>query len=170
MYMETEIIEKKDNQNVLEQQENLSKIADEIIRVVEIRDHLPRLFHETFDEHMARLSQKETRKYKLARKKLSNQELANRTGYTERYIRELRKVKKTVSPECVYALCIGMHLHPLFSDDLVKKALKGYSEDLEGEFAQYLLHNHFHESLLLINQKLEKQNLPLWGQPDKILY
>lgn len=36
----------------------------------------------------------------------------------------------------LYGLCIGLHLHPMFSDDLVRKAFGGYTYDKEGYFAQ----------------------------------
>lgn len=159
-FCESKTIEYEDNQDVIKQAEELDKIDDEIDRILEIYEKLPKAFHLTLDAHMERLKKSS---------KITNLELECRTGITERYIRQMRKEKTNVSPEYVYAICIGLHLHPLFSDDLVEKACGGYSTDKAGIFAKYLIHHHFHESLKLVNQKLAKKNYPLWGVDEKIV-
>lgn len=159
-FCESKTIEYEDNQDVIQQEEELDKIDDEIDRILEIYEMLPKAFHLTVDIHMNRLKKQN---------KLTNLELECRTGISERYIRQIRKERTNISPEYVYAICIGLHLHPLFSDDLIEKACGGYSTDKEGIFARYLIHNHFHESLSLINKKLKKKNHPLWGVDEKIV-
>ncbi|MDI7817363.1 hypothetical protein QMM58_13360 [Clostridioides difficile] len=159
-FCESKTIEYEDNQDVIEQEEELDKIDDEIDRVLDIYEKLPRAFHLTLDTHMERLKKSG---------KVTNLELECRTGITERYIRQMRKEKTNVSSEYVYAICIGLHLHPLFSDDLVEKACGGYSTDKAGMFAKYLIHHHFHESLKLVNKKLAMKNYPLWGVDEKIV-
>jgi len=161
-FTETRTIEYEGSQNVLEQEKQLSKIDDQIDKIMDVLPNLPTSFWGTLDAHMKRVKKK-------GGKKITNLELQYRTGISERYIRQLRQGPENVSPEYVYGICIGLHLHPLYSDDMVKKAIRGYPMTKDGMFAQYLLHNHFTESLTLINEKLRKQGYPTWGDGSKIV-
>ena len=156
LFTESTVIEEVSNQDVIEQQQQLSLIDDQLDRIMDVLPNLPTSFWGTLNAHIERSR-------KPDHSKMTNVELGLRTGLSERYIRLLRAVPTKVQPETVFALCIGLHLHPLYSDDLVKKAIGQYPMTKEGLFAQYLLHNHFMESLDLINEKLEAKGYEPWG-------
>lgn len=161
-YTESKTIVYEDNQDVLEQEKELKAIDDAGEEIMNILGNLPSSPQGTLDAHIKRLKKEDGTK-------LTNEELQFRTGISERTIREYRKLGSTMDRYYVYALCIGLHLHPLFSDDLIRKAFGGYTYDKEGFFASALLHNHFGESLKLINRKLKKQGYKTWGVDEKIL-
>lgn len=54
-FCESKTIEYEDNQDVIKQAEELDKIDDEIDRILEIYEKLPKAFHLTLDAHMERL-------------------------------------------------------------------------------------------------------------------
>lgn len=65
----------------------------------------------------------ETIKKLMAKNKISVEELAYRSGLTERTVYRHRQGEKKRPPlPQVMALCIGMNLHPVFSFDLLSKA------------------------------------------------
>ena len=161
-FKESKTIEYEDNQNVLEQEKELGIIDEEGERVAEILSELPNSFAKTFDAHMKRLKKEDG-------KKMTNLEIALRTGLSDVYIGKLRKGEdERPSPEVVFALCAALHLHPMFSDDMVQKAMQHYPYSRYGSFAYYLLHHHYKESLRLINEKLRKKDYPTWGKADEI--
>lgn len=161
-FTETREIEEECNQNVLDQQRNLEKINEGVDDILVVLPNLPSSFWGTFDAHMKRLKRENGRK-------MTNEELQLRTGFSKDYIGSLRKENCNVTFRTVCALCQGLHLHPVYSDDMVKKAVGQYPMTKEGINAQDILHNHFHESLLVVNERLKLQGLPTWGQEDKIV-
>lgn len=161
-FKETRTIQYEDNQDVLEQEAELGIIDEEGERVGRILAGLPNSFSMTFDAHMKRLKKEDG-------KKMTNLELSLRTGLSDVYIGRLRKGEdERPSPEVVFALCVALHLHPMFSDDMVQKAMQHYPYSKYGSFAYYLLHHHYTESLILINEKLRKRDYPTWGKEDNI--
>lgn len=96
--------------------------------------------------------------------KMTNLELALRTGLSDRYIQDLRKEEKNVSYETVCAICIGLHLHPKFSNDLIKKSRNDYPLTEEGYFGQFLIEHHYMETLDLCNEKLREMGYKTWGK------
>ena len=161
-FKETKTIEYEDNQNVLEQEKELGIIDEEGERISKILASLPNSFSLTFDAHMKRLKNEDG-------KKITNLEMSLRTGLSDVYIGRLRKGEdERPSPEVVFALCAALHLHPMFSDDMVQKAMQHYPYSRYGSFAYYLLHHHYKESLLLINEKLRKKDYPTWGKEENI--
>ena len=162
-FKESKTIEYEDNQNVLEQEAELGVIDEEGERVGKILATLPNSFYLTFDAHMKRLKKEDG-------KRMTNLEMSLRTGLSDVYIGRLRKGEdENPSPEVVFALCAALHLHPMFSDDMVQKAMQHYPYSRYGSFAYYLLHKHYKESLLLINEKLRKRDYPTWGNEDNIV-
>lgn len=161
-FTETREIDEECNQSVLDQQKNLEKINEGMDDILEVLPNLPSSFWGTFDAHMKRVKREDGRK-------MTNEEMQLRTGFSKDYIGTLRKEYCNVNYTTVWALCQGLHLHPVYSDDMVKKAVGQYPMTKEGLNAQDILHNHFHESLLLVNKRLKMQGLPTWGQEDKIV-
>ena len=162
-FTETPEIDYERNQSVLERKRQLRMIVAEQKRVTEIIDHqLPHLFHETLDFHIRRLNEE----YDL---NITNEELQYRTGISERYIRDLRKKPQTVNIEYVYGLCIGLHLHPAFSDDLINKSHRGYPDTEEGRNARDFIHQFYKMPLSYINEMLEMMGYTKWGGKLEIL-
>jgi hypothetical protein len=161
-FTETREIEYESNQDILEQQKNLDQINESIDEILTTFDTLPMTFWGTFDAHMKRVKKEDG-------KKMTNEELSFRTGFSKDYIGSLRKGNCNVTFPTVCALCIGLHLHPVYSDDMVRKAVGQYPLTKEGINAQRILHKHFRESLKLVNDRLKMQGLPTWGQEDKII-
>lgn len=156
-FKETKTIDLSTNQDVLEQQRNLDAINKEGARVMAILRTLPTGFAETFSAHMARVKDEEG-------KKMTYKVMHQRTGLSEKYISEISKGKKKPSLDVVYALCVGLHLHPIFSNDMIRKSYGHYPYDEYGAMAEYLLGHHFMESLDLINDRLKQVGHPIWGK------
>ena len=148
------------NEDVLAVKEGLIGYEAEGERLAEILAGLPPTFWGTFDAHMKRLKKE---------KKLTNEEMQFRTGFSEKYIRELRKGYQNVSPSAVYALCIGLHLHPYLSDDFIRKGRADFPFTKEGMYYRTLIERHYMEPLSYINKKLKARGYKPWGVEDKIM-
>ena len=135
----------------------LKKLREEGIRIMKILRDLPMSFSGTLDAHMNRLKKEDG-------KKMTNLELSLRTGLSDRYIQDLRKEEKNVSYETVCAICIGLHLHPKFSNDLIRKSRNDYPLNEEGYFGQFLIEHHYMETLDLCNEKLMEMGYKTWGK------
>lgn len=74
-------------------------------------------------------------------------------------IRELRK-NEDQNPDIItiMSLCIGLHLHPLYSEDLFAKSGVRFKPTEEHFFYRFLLNNHYMDSIDLCNEKLEEMN------------
>ena len=157
LYCECNYIDDEDNQDVEKRAAELKKLKDEGIRIMEILRNLPMSFSGTLDAHMNRLEKEDGRK-------MTNLELSLRTGLSDRYIQDLRKEEKNVSFETVCAICIGLHLHPKFSNDLISKSRNDYPLTEEGYFDQFLIEHHYMETLDLCNDKLREMGYRTWGK------
>ncbi len=164
-FREIKTITREDNQDVSERANELRKINDATISIANALNALPRGFAETLDWHITNSTKEDGRK-------MTNEELSMRTGISKDHIGSLRTGKKS-KPEfaTVCALCIGLHLQPWFSEDLIMKSdhIIQYRYTPEGLFAWNLLTNHRDEALELINMKLKEYNYPLWGKPENII-
>lgn len=158
-FKEAKDIDYSVNADTLAEAEGLKGYADESARLANILATLPPTFWGTFDAHMNRLKKE---------KKLTNEKMQFRTGFSERHIRELRKGDENVKRETAFALCIAMHLHPYLSDDFIRKA-GGYPLTPEGMFYRTLIERHYMEPLSYINEKLRARGYKPWGVEDKIL-
>lgn len=161
-FSETRDIEYECNQSVEDQEKNLRELDVSYDTVLNLLDTLPGSFYGTFDAHMNRSKKENGRK-------MTNEELSCRTGISKDYIGTLRKETTNIKFETVCALCQGLHLHPVLSDDMIAKAVGKYPQTKEGLNAQDILHNHFHESLKVVNARLRKQGYPEWGCDEKII-
>lgn len=77
--------------------------------ISKIAKDLPGSFAKTLDEHMKRL-------------KMTNEKLANECLISPDVIRRFRNDKNTPKLPTVIALCVGLKLHPILGNDLVRKA------------------------------------------------
>jgi transcriptional regulator with XRE-family HTH domain len=160
-FLESVNVDYEDNQSVLDLQKNLVKMRKEAERVSKILDNLPSSFHGTLDAHMNRLKNSDG-------KKMTNFELSQRTGLADSYIRNLRHNHANPSPEVIYGICMGLHLHPEFSDDMVRKGCGGYPPTPEGFIAKDMLHKHYMDTLTTVNHRLEILGYPKWGGDGEI--
>lgn len=161
-FSETRDIDDEDMQDKKEQAAERHKLKEEGIRVTKILRGLPSSFSGTLDAHMKRLDAYNPKTGRQG--KFTNMILANRTGLSEDYISQLRNDVTRVSLETVCALCIGMHLHPILSMDLIKKSKNDFPDDDEGFFDQYLIQHHFMDTLLFCNQQLKAEGYRTWGK------
>ncbi len=156
-FKETKTIELSSNQDPIEEARQLKLLQKENIRVMAIKRKLPTNFAETLSAHMDRLEDGEG-------KKMTFRCLHERTGLSEKYLSNVINGGKKPSIEVLYAICLAMHLHPIFSEDVIKKAYGGYPDDEEGAMAEYLLGHHYTESIDMINDKLKQLGYPIWGK------
>lgn len=156
-FCEHKYIDEEDNQDVVKRAAELKKLQDEGKRIMTILRELPNSFAGTLDAHMKRLK-------KADGSKMTNLELSLRTGLSDRYIQDLRKEEKNVSFNTVCAICIGLHLHPKFTKDLMRKSGNNFPMNEEGFFCEYLLDHHYMESLDLCNQRLLEMGYQTWGK------
>ena len=137
-------------------------IAEEARRVqVDIMTNCPSSFCGTLDYH-------------IQRRGYSNEKMEEKTGISERTIREYRK-SLDVKPDLtsVLALCIGLNLQPGYAYDLIAKSgndiMRASQENL---VFRYLIDYHHMENIYMWNDKLQdagiNQQLPKNG--NKILY
>jgi DNA-binding Xre family transcriptional regulator len=156
-FCECNYIDDEDNQNVVKRAAELKRLKEEGFRIMDIYRSLPMSFAGTLDAHMKRLEKEDGRK-------MTNLELSLRTGLTDRYIQDLRKEEKNVSFGTVCAICIGLHLHPIFSNDLIQKSHNNYPMNEEGFFNRFLIERHYMDNLELCNQKLSELGYRIWGK------
>lgn len=159
-FIEAREIDYSVNEDVLAEQEGLREYDDEGGRLLGILEALPVTFWGTLDAHLKRLKKE---------KGLTVERLSRRTGISDRRIRALRKGYQNVSPSTVYALCIGMHLHPYLSDDMIRKGHAEFPLTQEGMFCRTLMERHYMEPLSRINEKLKCREYKAWGDEKKIM-
>ena len=92
----------------------------------------------------------------------TNLELALRTGLSERYIQELVWKRKTSFRTVCYLHYL--HLHPIFSNDLIRKSGNDYPKNEEGFFCRFLIEHHYMDTLDLCNEKLSELGYHTWGK------
>ena len=141
---------------------DVKKLRKEGEKVMSIYRNLPNSFAGTLDMHMKRLKAYNAHTENYG--KMTNVELSSRTGLSEDYIGQLRKDGKGVRYETVCAICIALHLHPIFSEDLMRKAHTDYPDDNEGFFGRYLIQHQYTNSLEECNKLLAEQGYRIWGK------
>lgn len=145
------------NQNKKERAAASAKLKAEGSSLMAIMRELPNSFSGTFDKHMKRLK-------KYDGKKMTNLEMACRTGLSEDYIAKLRKDELNVKLETVCALCIGLQLPPCFSKDMLRKARVDFPYTEDGYFQSRILEEMYMEPLDSINEVLLEQGMSPWGK------
>lgn len=63
----------------------------------------------------------------------------------------------------VVAICIGLHLHPLLSEDLIRKSGNAFKSTEEDFVLQFLVHNHYKASIYECNELLTEYDFPELG-------
>ena len=138
-----------------EQLSESSKIHDEINRINEILNNLPGSFSGSL-------------KYLMDLKGYTEELLEEASWVSLSTIKQYRqKEEKTKTLKTVIALCIGMHLHPWITEDLLRKAglaLKATPQD--GAF-RYLYTFQYKESIEDCNVYLRSQNLSEFKKNDR---
>ncbi len=102
------------NQNVKERAEEIKKSKDALKEIAEHLSVIPSGFGGALAYHMKR-------------KKITDEELENRSGISSRMIGEYRRnieAAAKISQQRVMALCIGLNLQGFYSEDLLNKAGK----------------------------------------------
>lgn len=145
------------NQNLKERAAAAAKLKNEGSSLMAIMRELPNSFSGTFDKHMRRIKKPDG-------KKMTNLEMSMRTGLSEDYIAKLRKEELNVKLETVCALCIGLHLPPCFSKDMLRKARTDFPYTDDGYFQSRILEEMYMESLDDINEVFSEQGMPIWGK------
>ena len=145
------------NQNLKERAAAGAELKKEGSSLMKIMRALPNSFSETFDNHMKRIKKENG-------KKMTNIEMSIRTGLSEDYIAKLRKDELNVTLETVCALCIGLHLPPCFSKDMLRKARTDFPYTEDGYFQSRILEEMYMEQLEDINEVFREQGMPTWGK------
>ena len=161
-FSESKKVDTEDRQDKEEKAKELEKLRKEGEKVMSIYRNLPNSFAGTLDMHMKRLKAYNAHTENYG--KMTNVELSSRTGLSEDYIGQLRKDGKGVRYETVCAICIALHLHPIFSEDLMRKAHTDYPDDDEGFFGRYLIQHQYTNSLEECNKLLAEQGYRIWGK------
>lgn len=161
-YCETSKVDEEDKQDKKNKAIELQKLKQEGTKIMDIYRELPNSFSGTLKAHMKRVQMISTRTGKPC--KITQLELAGRTGLSEDYIGQLCNNPKGVTLETVCALCISLHLHPILSMDLIRKSKNEFSDDDEGFFGQYLIQHQYTSTLEECNNLLAQQGYKIWGK------
>lgn len=156
-YCELKGIDDEDTQDTKKRAAELKKLQNEGAKIMGIYRDLPMSFAGTLDAHMKRLKKEDGRK-------MTNLELALRTGLTDRYIQDLRSKEMNIGFYTVCAICIGLHLHPMFSNDLIHKSHNDYPTSEEGFLDRFLIEHHYMETLEVCNTRLKECGYHTWGK------
>lgn len=142
-------------QSATEQKKEASKIDTEIARLNGILNTLPGGFSETLKSHMKRKGYTE---------ELLSQESWISVSTIKQY-RQKEEKEKTL--KTVTALCIGMHLHPWLTEDLLRKAgIVPKATKLDGAY-RFLYTAHYKDKIEDCNVYLSSQGLPEFTMRDK---
>lgn len=155
--VETKLTDELSNQNLKERSRVSLLLKKEGSSLMSIMRDLPSSFSGTFNSHMKRMKKSDG-------KKMTNMEMSIRTGLSEDYIAKLRKEEVNVSLSTVCALCIGLHLEPCFSKDMLRKARTDFPYTDDGYFQSRILEECYPEPLSSINEVLVDANIAPWGK------
>lgn len=121
------------NQNVEDRADTVKKLKSEGSSFMQIIRDLPSSFSGTFNAHMMRVKKDDGRK-------MTNLQMSIETGLSEDYIAKLRKEEvQNLSIGTVCALCMGLHLEPCFSRDMVRKSRTGFPYNEDGYYQERIL-------------------------------
>lgn len=131
-------------------------------KLVNIKNTLPSSFSETLCKHMKMGLFNDN-------KRITVKVLRSRIGLSEKSIGRLRNDYTFIpSRETVCALCIGLHLPPMFSEDMLMKAGYIFRDTPEDIFQKSLLSEFYSESLVVINKILMESGIAPWTNNNKI--
>ena len=142
-------------QSDAEQKKEASKIDAEIARLNGILSTLPGGFSESLKCHMKR-------------KGYTEELLAQESWVSVSTIKQYRqKEEKEKTLKTVTALCIGMHLHPWLTEDLLRKAgIVPKATKLDGAY-RFLYTAHYKDKIEDCNVYLKSQGLPVFTVREK---
>ncbi len=136
------------NQTEGEQKAESRKIADEIERLNSILLDLPGSFSGTLKAHMTR-------------KGYTEELLAEEAKLSVSTIKQYRqKEEKEKTLKTVTAICIGLHLHPWLTEDLLHKARVFPKHTKLDSAYRYLYTFHYKDGIADCNIYLRSQGLP----------
>ena len=145
----------KGTQTDAEQKKEASKIDTEIARLNGILNALPGGFSGSLKSHMKRKGYTEG---------LLSQESWVSVSTIKQYRQKEEKEKKL---KTVTALCIGMHLHPWLTEDLLRKAgIVPKATKLDGAY-RFLYTAHYKDKIEDCNVYLKSQGLPEFIMREK---
>ena len=159
VYNEANYVVDDQNKMVSDRAEQVKKRKMEAAYVIKVLQQLPRLFSTSLKYHFDNY---EDEKYK--RGQLTELEYALRTDYSERRIRAFmtdENTPKKIQGTC--ALCVGLHLIPFFSDDLVEKSGYNWTTTERDYHYRLILHHQYKNTLPTINEQLKALGLKQWG-------
>lgn len=109
-----------------------------------------------------------TLKYYMKKRKLTDATLAERALLSERTIQRLVKPgNHPTNMRSVIAVCLALHLHPILSEDLLKKAGLGFQTDsLEHAAWHLLLESYYDQSVYVSNEMLQTLGFKVFGKEE----
>lgn len=159
VYNEANYVVDDQNKMVSDRAEQVNKRRLEAQYITTTLQSLPRLFSTSLKYHFDNYEDEN-----LKRGQLTEVEFGIRTNYSERQIRAFMTdegAPKKIEGTC--ALCIGLHLIPDFSDDLVEKSGYNWTTTERDYHYRLILHHQYKNSLSTINDQLKELGLKLWG-------
>ena len=145
-----------DGEQTDEEQRKESSIIDtEIARINGILNELPGSFSGSL-------------KYHMAKKGYTEELLAEEADVSVSTVKQYRQNEdKKKKIKTVIALCIGMHLHPWLTEDLLRKAgLTWTATKMDGAL-RFLYTFHYKDTIDECNKYLRSQGLPEFKQREK---
>ena len=130
----------------------LNKLAEKVKQIKEIKCCLPPTFCDTLVAHMKR-------------QKYTNERLSEYSNVGTRTIERMRSDENyQTTLGTVVALCIGLKLHPILSQDLIQKAGYKFKNTEEHIAYQLLLGSYYENSIHECNEVLKSNNFTLLGK------
>lgn len=144
-----------DKQSPEDQANESGRIDNEIVRINRILNKLPGAFSESL-------------KYHMERKGYTEELLASESWVSLSTIKQYRLNEgKRKTLKTVTQLCIGMHLHPWFTEDLIDKSgIRITHTDLDGAY-RYLYTYFYKGSITDCNIYLRNNHLPEFTLREK---
>lgn len=101
-------------------------------------------------------------------KNMAEEDLAESASLSEKTIQRLRNHEpKSVTLETVLQLCIGLHLHPILSEYLLRAAGQHFMDSKLHTMYKFLLYTCYDYSVEVCNELLESQGFPILGKSKK---
>ena len=109
-----------------------------------------------------------TLKYYMKKRQLTAATLAERALLSERTIQRLVEPgNHPTNMRSVIAVCLALHLHPILSEDLLKKAGLGFQTDsLEHATWHLLLESYYDQSVYVSNEMLQTLGFKVFGKEE----
>ena len=159
VFNEANYVDDVQNASVSGRAEKAKKRRIEARYIISILQSLSPMFSKTLKYHFDNYEDKN-----IKQGELTESEYGTRTNYSERQIRSFltdESIQKPIRATC--ALCVGLHLIPDFSDDLVEKSGHRWMMTEEELHYKRFLHYQYKNSLSKINEQLVALGCKPWG-------